>query len=58
MTLELFNQIMKENGIPDNAELMSDSGWDCKETSMMAYSTIFSTITFPSTDESCSHPIW
>lgn len=30
---ELFN-IFKQNDIPDNAVLMSDSGWECDATDM------------------------
>ena len=34
MTFELLSKIMKENGIPKNVKLLSDSGWECSETEM------------------------
>ena len=34
MTFELLSKIMKENDIPKNVKLLSDSGWECSETEM------------------------
>lgn len=34
MTFELLTEIIKENNIPSNVELLSDSGWECSETGM------------------------
>ena len=34
MTLGLLEQIVKENNIPNDAKLMSDSGWECDATNM------------------------
>ena len=34
MTFELLTEIVKENNIPSNVELLSDSGWECNETGM------------------------
>ena len=34
MTVELFKKIIKENHIPDDCALMSDSGWECCATNM------------------------
>lgn len=34
MTISLFNQIVEENNIPSDAEMMSDSGWECDATKM------------------------
>lgn len=34
MTIALLKQILKENNIPDDVHLMSDSGWECDATEM------------------------
>lgn len=34
MTIELLNKILKDNNIPEDVILMSDSGWECGPTSM------------------------
>lgn len=34
MTFETLSKIMKENDIPENVKLLSDSGWECSETEM------------------------
>lgn len=34
MTYGLLKQIFEENNIPDDAKLMSDSGWECDPTEM------------------------
>lgn len=34
MTYELLTKIIKENNIPKNVKLMSDSSWECDETEM------------------------
>lgn len=34
MTVELFKKILKDNNIPDDCVLMSDSGWECYATNM------------------------
>jgi hypothetical protein len=34
MTLKELNDICKENNIPENVTLLSDSGWECSETQM------------------------
>ncbi len=53
MTLGLLNQIMKENSIPDDAELMSDSGWGNSETPMngIFYNEDTNTIVFTQTGD-------
>lgn len=32
MTIAKLNKILRENNIPEDATLMSDSGWECSET--------------------------
>lgn len=34
MTLGQLNKLMVEHNIPDDAKLMSDSGWECSATDM------------------------
>ncbi|MBO4314271.1 MAG: hypothetical protein J5838_08260 [Desulfovibrio sp.] len=34
MTFEELCRIFREHGIPDDAHLLSDSGWECDETEM------------------------
>lgn len=34
MTMELLEQILKDNNIPKDVHLMSDSGWECDPTEM------------------------
>jgi hypothetical protein len=34
MTLGKLKEILEKNNIPDNAILMSDSGWECDATDM------------------------
>lgn len=53
MTLRLLNQIMKDNSIPDDAELMSDSGWEDSETPMngIFYNEDTNTIVFTQTGD-------
>lgn len=34
MTLKEFNELIKFHGIPEDATLMSDSGWECSATDM------------------------
>lgn len=34
MTFELLKKIVKENEIPEDATLFSDSGWECGSTEM------------------------
>lgn len=34
MTYKILQQIIKENNIPDDVKLMSDSGWECDATDM------------------------
>ena len=34
MTYAKLKEIFEENGIPDDARLMSNSGWECDETDM------------------------
>lgn len=34
ITFELLNKIIKDNNIPENVKLMSDSGWECDATDM------------------------
>lgn len=34
MTFEQLNKIIKENNIPENVHLLSDSGWECDATEM------------------------
>lgn len=48
MTLQLINELCKKNNIPDNVELLSDSGWECDPTDMdgVYYSKEKNTIIF------------
>lgn len=32
MTIEILNKIIKENNIPNDAIIRSDSGWECGDT--------------------------
>ncbi len=32
MTIAKLNRILRENNIPEDATLMSDTGWECSET--------------------------
>ncbi len=34
MTLAKFKELCQQNNIPDDVELLSDSGWECGETDM------------------------
>ena len=34
MTFEKLSKIIKDNNIPDDVHLMSDSGWECCATEM------------------------
>lgn len=34
MTIKEFNNIIKVHNIPENARMMSDSGWECDATDM------------------------
>lgn len=34
MTVGKFTQIIKENNIPEDAVMLSDSGWECSSTDM------------------------
>lgn len=34
MTVGKFAQIIKENNIPEDAVMLSDSGWECSATDM------------------------
>ena len=34
MTLKLLKEICERNNIPEDARLLSDSGWECDETEM------------------------
>lgn len=34
MTVGKFVQILKENNIPEDAVMLSDSGWECSATDM------------------------
>lgn len=34
MTLEKLKELCQQNIIPDDVELLSDSGWECGETDM------------------------
>lgn len=34
MTFETLNKVIKDNEIPMNVRLMSDSGWECGSTDM------------------------
>lgn len=34
MTYEKLREIIEANNIPQNVELLSDSGWECNETPM------------------------
>lgn len=48
MTFQLLNDLIKENNIPENVKLMSDSGWECGATNMNGvwYCKRFNTIVF------------
>jgi hypothetical protein len=34
MTLAKLKELCQQNNIPDDVELLSDSGWECSETNM------------------------
>ena len=34
MTFKLLSKLIKENNIPEDVELLSDSGWESSETEM------------------------
>ena len=34
MTFTVLKKVMEEHNIPDDAKLMSDSGWECGATNM------------------------
>lgn len=34
MTFDILQKIIKDNNIPSNVHLMSDSGWECDATEM------------------------
>ena len=34
MTFTILKKVMEEHSIPDDAKLMSDSGWECSATNM------------------------
>lgn len=34
MTVQKINKLFEENNIPDDARLMSDSGWECSASDM------------------------
>ena len=34
MTLDILNKVIKENNIPKDVHLLSDSGWECDPTEM------------------------
>lgn len=36
MTVEQFNKIITENNVPNDAKMLSDSGWECSATDMDA----------------------
>lgn len=46
MSLGQFNALMKKHNIPDDATIMSDSGWECSESDCggVFYSTSANTI--------------
>ena len=48
MTFELLTEIIKENNIPSNVELLSDSGWECCATDMdgVYYNKLENTVVF------------
>jgi hypothetical protein len=48
MTIKKLRQIIEENNIPEDATLMSDSGWECCATDMdcVYYSKIDNIIVF------------
>ncbi len=54
MTMEILEQVIKENNIPHNVHFMSDSGWECDPTEMdgIFYNRKSNTIVF--TQGSCS----
>lgn len=48
MTLAILNQIVMENNIPNDAKMMSDSGWECDATDMdgIYYNSATNTLVF------------
>lgn len=34
MTFKILQKIIKDNNIPEDVHLLSDSGWECNETEM------------------------
>lgn len=53
MTLAELNKICKDNNIPEDVRLLSDSGWECCETEMdgVWYSEIDNAIVFTQESE-------
>lgn len=53
MTFKLLKKIVKENEIPEDATLFSDSGWECGSTEMngVFYSAEVNAIIFTQTGE-------
>lgn len=58
MTFVKLQQIMKENGIPHDVQLQSDSGWECCETEMngVYYDSKEKRLIF--TQEGCASDEW
>ena len=48
MTVKQLNEILKEHNVPEDAQLMSDSGWECDPTEMDAvwYEPMHNTVIF------------
>ena len=48
MTINLLNQLIKDNNISKDVKLLSDSGWECSETEIggVWYSESYNTIIF------------
>lgn len=53
MTFKDLCKIIKDNNIPDNVILRSDSGWECSDTEMNGvwYNAIKNTIVFTQNNE-------
>lgn len=58
MTFDILQKIIKENNIPSNVHLTSDSGWECDATEMdgVYYNEAENEIVFTQEGNEYDHP--
>ncbi len=58
MTFDILQKIIKENDIPSNVHLTSDSGWECDATEMngVYYNEAENEIVFTQNGNKYDHP--